>query len=310
MPHDHDHDHGSGHGHSHAPASFGFAFAIGVTLNLGYIIAEFIFGRLANSIALMADAGHNLGDVLGLAVAWGATVLAKRQPTAERTYGWRRSSILAALANAVVLLITVGAIAWEAVRRLSTPGDVAGITVIWVAVAGVLVNGVTAYLFQSGRKGDLNIRAAFAHMAADAGLALGVALAGVVILFTGWVRIDPIVSLVLVVVIVRGTWGLLKDSVNLAMDAVPGGIDLDEIQQYFAGLPSVNDVHDLHIWGMSTTETALTVHLVTSDRSGGDRLLAECCTELHDRFGIEHATLQLEQGDPVHPCRLASPQVV
>ncbi len=253
---------------THAPETFGFAFAVGVTLNLAYVIAEFIFGRLANSIALVADAGHNLGDVLGLALAWGATVLAKRQPTAVRTYGWRRSSILAALTNAVVLLLAIGAIAWEAVRRLSTPGEVAGTTVIWVAVAGVLVNGVTAYLFQSGRKGDLNIRATFAHMAADAGLAFGVALAGVAILFMGWVRIDPIISLILVVVIVRGTWGLLKDSMNLAMDAVPEGIDVDEVQRYLAGLPAVNDVHDLHIWGMSTTETALTVHLVTSDRSG------------------------------------------
>lgn len=311
MAHDHGHAHG-GHGHSHAPANFGKAFAIGIALNLAYVIGEVVFGRLANSLALVADAGHNLGDVLGLLLAWGASALVRRKPTPQRTYGLRRTSILAALVNAVVLLVTVGAIAWEAVRRLSNPGtlEVAGKTVVWVAALGIVINGATALLFASGRKGDLNIRGAFLHMASDAGLAFGVVVAGGVILLTGWRWLDPVVSLALVGVIFVGTWALLRDSINLALDAVPAGIDAEAVQAYLVGLPSVDEVHDLHIWGMSTTEAALTAHLVISEGVGGDALLTRTCEELHERFGIEHATLQIERGDPAHPCALASAEVV
>lgn len=304
MAHDHGHRHHHGHGHGHAPANFGAAFAIGVGLNLVYVVAEVVFGLLAHSLALVADAGHNLGDVLGLALAWGASALARRGPTPTRTYGLRRTTILAALINAVTLLGTSGAIAWEALRRLRAPDPVEGGTVIWVALLGIAVNGGTALLFASGRRHDLNIRGAFLHMAADAALTAGVVVAGIAILLTGRLWIDPVVSLILVAVIVYGTWGLLRDSVNLALDAVPAGIDSAAVEAYLAGLPEVSSVHDLHIWGMSTTEVALTAHLVMPDRSSGDALLARICGELHVRFGIEHATLQVEHGDAAYACPL------
>jgi len=301
VAHDHRHD----HGHSHAPASFGKAFAIGVILNTGYVVAEVIYGRLAHSVALVADAGHNLGDVLGLLLAWGASYLVTRPPSGKHTYGLRASSILAALVNAVVLLITIGGIAWEAIRRLLQPSDVAGGIVIWVAAAGILVNGITALLFLSDRKGDLNIRGAFIHMAGDAGIAFGVVLAGIAILVTGLRWIDPVVSLVIVAIILHSTWSLLRDSVNLALDAVPEGIKIDDVRFYLEGLPDVTEVHDLHIWAMSTTETALTAHLVIPEIADHDGLLARCCEDLHDQFGIEHATLQLECGNEAHPCARA-----
>jgi len=298
-----DHDgHGHSHGHSHAPANFGRAFAIGIGLNLGYVVAEVVFGRLAHSLALVADAGHNLSDVLGLLLAWGATALATRRPTARRTYGYRRSSILAALTNAVILLIVIGGILWEAVHRLLAPGPVAGPTVMLVAGGGILVNGFTALLFASGRKGDLNIRGAFLHMAADAGLSLGVVLTGLAILVTGRQWLDPLVSIVLSFVIVVETWGLLRESINLALDGVPEGIDVARVQAHLATLPGVIAVHDLHIWGMSTTEAALTTHLVMPERDNHDALLAEAAQMLHDDFGIEHVTLQVETGDPAYPC--------
>lgn len=218
--------------------------------------------------------------------------------------------MLAALINAVVLLVAVGGIAWEAIRRFNDPGQVAGGTVIWVAIVGIVINTITALLFLSGRKGDLNIRGAFLHMAADAGVSLGVVLAGIAILATSWPWLDPVVSLIIVAVILVGTWGLLRDSVNLALDAVPEDIDVARVQAYLAGLPGVNDVHDLHIWGMSTTETALTAHLVMREATGGDALLSRVCRELHDEFGIEHAMLQLETGDPTYPCGLAPADTV
>jgi cobalt-zinc-cadmium efflux system protein len=248
--------------HGHDTTHYDQAFAVGVVLNLGFVVVEFIYGQLAHSLALVADAGHNLSDVLALLLAWGAAVLARRRPTPGRTYGLRRSSILAALVNAVVLLVAIGAIAWEAVRRFSAPTPVAEQTVIWVAAIGIVINAGTALLFLSGRRGDVNIRGAFLHMAADAGVSLGVVLAGVAILATGWWWLDPVVSLMIVVVILIGTWGLLRDAVNLALDAVPEGVDVHGVRQYLASLPKVVDVHDLHIWGMSTTETALTAHLV------------------------------------------------
>jgi len=298
------------HQHQPAPSTFGRAFALGVILNTAFVVIEVTFGLLAHSLALVADAGHNFGDVLGLGLAWGALLLAQRPPTARRTYGWHRGSILAALANAGLLLLATGAIAWEAIRRLLTPEAVAGTTVIWVAAVGVGINAVTALGFLAGRQQDLNLRAAFAHLAADAALALGVVIAGVLILVTGWAWLDPAVSLVIVVAIVAGTWGLLRDSLNLALDAVPPDIDIQAIERYLAAVPAVSDVHDLHVWGMSTTEAALTAHLVMPERPADDAQLAQLCHALHERFGIEHATLQVERGDPAHPCPLAPAHTV
>ena len=308
----HGHDH-AGHshvgGHVHAPASFGRAFAIGISLNVAYVIAEVVYGVGAHSLALLADAGHNVGDVLGLVAAWLAAWLGKRAPAGAYTYGLRGSSILAALGNAVVLLLVTGGIAWEAIQRLFTPEPVAGATIMVVAALGVVVNGVTAWLFMSGRREDLNIRGAFLHMASDALVSAGTVLAGGLILWTGWHWIDPAISLVISVVIVAGTWGLLRDSARLALAAVPPGIDQPAVEAYLRGLPGVQSVHDLHIWGMSTTETALTAHLVRPG-SLDDALLHHAAQELRKRFSIGHATFQLEAGDPAHPCPLASEQVV
>ena len=284
------------HAHDHAPSSFGKAFAIGVALNLAYVVIGVVFGNLAHSLALIADAWHNLGDVLGLLLAWGATVLARRNPTLRRTYGYRRTSIMAALINAVVLLIAVGGIAWEAVLRLGNPAPVADGTVMLVATIGIIVNGITAWLFMSGQKSDLNIRGAFAHMAGDAALAFGVVISALVMGLTGWWWLDPVTSLVLVTVITMGTWGLLREALNLALDAVPYGINPAAVASYLSELPGVTDVHDLHIWGMSTTETALTAHLVKTDTGIDDGFLSTVCEALHETFGIEHATLQVENG--------------
>jgi cobalt-zinc-cadmium efflux system protein len=301
------HSHGAP-GHSHAPASFGSAFAIGITLNLGFVIIEVIYGVLAHSLALVADAGHNMGDVLGLLLAWGATFLARTAPTERRTYGLRSSSILAALFNAIFLLITVGAIAWEAIRRFGNPETVQGRTVIWVAIVGVVINTATALMFMSGRKRDLNIRGAFMHMAADAAVSLGVVVAGLVMIYTGWLWVDPVISLVIAVVIIWGTWGLLRDSVNLALHAVPQGIVVAEVRQYLSGLPHVTEVHDLHVWPMSTTETALTAHLVRDVDDCDCALLDQAARDLNHRFGIQHSTLQFETLD--HHCHLASDENV
>lgn len=302
--HAHSHDHGHGH-HHHAPANYGRAFAVGVALNVAFVAAELVAGWRSGSLALVADAGHNAGDVLGLLIAWGAVVLSARRPSARYTYGLRRSSILASLANAVLLLVTVGAILMEAVRRLSDPGPVEGGVVTLVAAVGILVNGATAWLFASGRKGDLNLRGAFQHMLADAVVSLGVVVAGGLIALTGLAWIDPVVSLVVALVILAGTWGLLRDSVALALDGVPGGVDLNEVRAHLAATPGVREVHDLHVWAMSTTETALTAHVVAPDGLD-DAALARLCGELHDRFGVEHATVQVERGDAAHPCRLAA----
>lgn len=327
MPHEHDHhqahghDHGQtrgrhhghthGHGgHHHAPTSFGRAFAIGIGLNAAYVVAEAFWGVSVHSMALLADAGHNLGDVISLLGAWLAAWLGTRVPGGQYTYGLRRSSVLAALANAIILLVVTGAIALEAIRRLVAPEHTAGLTIMVVALAGVAVNGVTAWMFVSGRKSDLNIRAAFMHMAADASLALGVAVAGGVIMATGWVRIDPAVSLGISVVIVIGTWSLLRDAVNLSLDAVPRGIDQKTVGRYLHTLPGVLEVHDLHVWGMSTTETALTAHLVRADHAGDAELLARISHELHDRFGIGHATVQLETPETADACKLRPEHVV
>jgi cobalt-zinc-cadmium efflux system protein len=273
--HAHAADHSHGHsGHHHAPANFGNAFAIGIALNLAYVLGEAFYGVIAHSLALLADAGHNLGDVLGLAGAWLTSILSKRRPGGRYTYGLRRSSILAALANSVVLLVVTGGIAWEGIRRLIEPEPVGGFIIMVVAAVGIVINGLTALLFMSGRKDDLNIKGAFLHMASDALVALGVVVAGAIIMLTGWLWLDPAVSLVVSAIIVAGTWTLLRDSVNFSLDAVPPGFDQAKITSFLKKLPGVTEIHDLHIWGMSTTETALTVHLVRRAR----RLMTICCT--------------------------------
>jgi cobalt-zinc-cadmium efflux system protein len=302
------HDHGH-HGHAHAPKDFGRAFAIGTALNLGFVIVEATYGWLANSMALIADAGHNLSDVLGLLMAWGAATMAKRPPSARYTYGLRSTTVLAALANAILLLVAVGAIAWEAIERLQQPVPVGSMTVIVVAAIGIAVNAGTAMLFMSGGRDDINIRGAFLHMAADAGVSLGVVLAGVAILLTGRQWIDPAVSLVVAAVIVWGTWSLLRQSVNLALDGVPAGIDPAAVRDLLAGLPGVTSLHDLHIWPIGTTETALTCHLVMPAGHPGDAFLAGAAHQLAERFAIRHATLQIEIGD-ANACALAPDDVV
>ena len=308
--HDHHHDHSHGHdhaGHSHAPDSFGVAFAIGASLNAAFVVAELIFGYAANSLALISDAVHNLSDVIALLLAWGAAWLAGRRPTDTHTYGFRRASILAALFNAGLLLVAVGGIAVEAIDRLRAPASVAGWTVVWVAALGIAINGGTALLFMRGRHGDLNIRGAYLHMASDAAVSLGVVVAALLIMATGWLWIDPAISLVIAAVVLASGWGLMRDSVNLALDAVPKGIELAKVRDYLAALDGVTEVHDLHIWAMSTNETALTAHLV---RPGGhdDAFLHHVCEGLSHRFKIHHATLQVEVSSAA--CKLAPAELV
>lgn len=308
--HDHGHGHGhGGHGHSHAPKNFGKAFAIGTALNFGFVIVEVVYGLAAGSVALLADAGHNMSDVLGLLIAWGAATLAKRRPSARYTYGLRSSSILAAFLNALLLLVATAIIAIEAIRRLSDHAPVAGKTVMIVAAIGIAINGITALLFMSGRKGDLNVKAAFLHMAADAGLSAGVVVAGLLIVLTGMTWIDPIVSLVIVLVIAVGTWGLLRDSVNMSLQAAPSGLDPAEVGSFLRSQRGVQEIHDLHVWPMSTTETALTVHLLVPSGYPGDGYTARVAAELKEKFGIDHATIQIET-DPATPCELESDKTV
>jgi cobalt-zinc-cadmium efflux system protein len=310
--HDHDHAHDDGHahghvGHSHAPDHFGFAFAAGVTLNTAFVIAELVFGYAANSLALISDAVHNFSDVIALLLAWGAMWLAQKQPTHRHTYGYRRASILAALFNAGLLLIAVGGIAVEAINRIQEPAKVAGWTVVVVAALGILVNGGTALLFMRGRHGDLNIRGAYLHMAADAGVSFGVVVAALLIMATGWLWVDPAISLCIAAVVLASGWGLARDSVNLALDGVPKGIELAKVKDYLIRLEGVTELHDLHIWAMSTNETALTAHLV---RPAGfnDAFLHGVCEQLSHRFNIHHATLQIEASSDV--CKLAPAEVV
>ncbi len=283
------------------------AFAVGASLNAAFVIAELIFGYAANSLALISDAVHNLSDVIALLLAWGGAWLAGRRPTDTHTYGYRRASILAALFNAGLLLVAVGGIAVEAFDRLREPAAVASWTVVWVAALGILVNGGTALLFMRGRHGDLNVRGAYLHMAADTGVSFGVVVAALAIMATGWLWIDPAISLVIAAVVLVSGWGLMLDSVNLALDAVPKGIELGKVRDYLAALDGVSEVHDLHIWAMSTNETALTAHLV---RPGGhdDAFLHHVCEGLSHRFGIHHATLQVEVSSDA--CRLAPAEMV
>lgn len=298
-------DHGN---QQHSGQDFGAAFAIGVTLNLLFVVLQIGFGIIAHSLALIADAGHNFGDVLALVLVWAASALSRKAPTERRTYGLRSSSILAALFNALLLLVVVGGIAWEAIRRFRTQVEVAAPIVIWIATIGVVVNAVTALMFMSGRKRDLNIRAAFLHMAADAAISLGVALAGLAIFWTGRHWIDPLVSLLIAATIVWGTWSLLRDSINLALHAVPAGIDIRAVRKYLSGLPHVTAVHDLHVWPLSTTETALTAHLVRDVNHCDCALLLKAARDLQDQFQIHHATLQFETPD--HICSLAPDELV
>lgn len=302
------HSHGAG-GHVHAPANFGTAFLVGIVLNVGFVVAEVAYGLLGHSMALIADGAHNLTDVLGLAAAWLASVLARRPPSPRFTYGLGRSTILAALTNGVLLLVATGAILLEAVQRLISPSPVAGVTVMIVAAIGIAINGFTAFLFMSGAKDDLNIKGAFQHMLADALVSVGVVVAALVISFTGWNRLDPAISIVIAVVIVVGTWGLLRQSVGMSMDAVPEGVDPLAVRGYLETLPGVAEVHDLHIWAMSTTETALTGHLVIPGAHPGDGFLRSACEQLQRRFRIGHATLQIEI-DAAGACRLAPADVI
>ncbi len=310
--HDHghgaDHDHGGGthgHSHSHVPKDFGFAFALGTALNIGFVVVEVIAGFLANSMALVADAGHNFGDVLGLLMAWGASALAKRRPTPRFTYGFGSSTILAALANAVLLLVAVGAIVLEAIQRLIEPAPVAAGMMIVVAAIGIVINGFTAWLFFSGSERDVNIRGAYLHMMADAGVSLGVVIAGVAVMLTAWNWVDPVVSLIIAVVIVWSTWGLLQDSIRLAMQGVPVTIDVARVETRLMALPGVASIHDLHIWPMSTTETALTCHLVMPEGHPGDAFIETATKMLHDEFEIRHATFQFEVSADA-PCGLGA----
>jgi cobalt-zinc-cadmium efflux system protein len=299
------------HAHSHGAApDYGRALAIGIAINLAYLVGEAGFGLYAGSLALLADAGHNLGDVLGLGLSWGAAMLARRGPSGRFTYGLRSSSILVALANATILLVVTGGIAWEALWRLWHPVFVGGAVVAWVAAAGIVVNGATALLFLSGRHHDLNIMSAFSHMAADALIAAGVVVAGIAIALTGWLWLDPVVSLVVSAVVVYGTAGVIRQALGLALDAVPRGIDAAAIRTHLLALPGVIALHDLHIWGMSTTETALTCHLVMPGGHPGDALLAALAHELEDEFGIGHTTIQIELGDTEEACALTPEHVV
>ncbi len=291
--------------HHHTSDNYGWAFAIGVALNLAFVIVEAGFGVWANSLALLADAGHNLSDVLGLLMAWAGYALAKVAPSPNRTYGWRGSTILAALFNALLLLIAIGGIAWEAIERLGQPSQVAAPTIIVVALIGVVINTITAMLFMRGRQHDLNIRGAYLHMAADALLSLGVVIAGILIAISGQLWIDPATSLIIAAVILWGTWSLLLESFNLAMAAVPSSVKIDEVNDYLAQLPGVCEVHDLHVWAMSTTEIALTAHLVKPDATNEDQLLRDTSDALQQQFGIGHSTIQIERSVSDANCRQA-----
>jgi cobalt-zinc-cadmium efflux system protein len=312
--HSHEHAHG-GHVHSHEhahaghDARIGRAFLVGIALNAGFVALEAVFGVIADSTALLADAAHNLGDVLGLVMAWGAASLARRPPSKVRTYGLRRSTVLAALANAVLLLVAVGMVAWEAVGRLREPVAPHGVTMMAVAGAGVAVNGLSALLFHKGSKSDLNVRGAFLHLVADAAVSAGVVVAGAIVWASGWSWVDPATSILVSLVVLYGTWGLLRDSLHLSMDGVPKGIELEQVRTYLAALPEVEGVHDLHVWAMSTTEFALTAHLVIPWRDCPPPFLADLEHQLAQRFGIAHVTVQLEPAAGP-PCGRSTPDVV
>ncbi|CAH1903994.1 Cobalt-zinc-cadmium resistance protein CzcD [Candidatus Nitrotoga sp. HW29] len=290
------------HSHSHT-ANYGRAFAIGIALNVMFVVVETIFGWQADSLALLSDAGHNLSDVLGLLVAYGGLYLARLRPNQKHTYGLGRATILAALFNAMILLIAIGGIVWEAAGRFTHPVPIQGGIVMWVAAMGVVINGITAWLFMSGNKTDLNLRGAFLHMAADALVSLGVVIAGAMFIWTGWVWLDPAISMVIAIVILWSTWDLLRQSLHLSLDGVPASIQLDKVKNYLVVQPNVIEIHDLHVWAMSTSEIALTVHLVMRDGHPGNDFLCRVAEELHDNFTIGHVTIQIELDK--HHCSLS-----
>ncbi len=302
----HNHNHSKGHHHHPSPKSQGRVFIMTIVLNMLFVIIEFAYGFITNSTALIADAGHNISDVLGLMLAWGAVILTRKAPSKRYTYGLRSTSIMAAVANAMLLLVACGAIAMEAIDRFSQPPAVAGLTVSIVAAVGIVINGLSAWLLMRGSKEDLNIRGAYLHMAADAAVSIAVVIAGVAMFYTGWFMIDPIISLVIVIVIVVGTWSLLRDSMQLALSAVPANIDALAIDAYLRQLVGVTEIHDLHIWGLSTTESALTVHLVMPNGHPGDIFMDEIVQTLEERFFVHHSTLQIEQGTTNHSCSLSA----
>lgn len=321
MPHDHHHAHNhdsptdlghghAGHDHSHGADVGGRAFGIGAAINLGFVIFEVMVGLRANSLALLADAGHNFVDVIGLILAWGAIKLADQAPSARFTYGMRGTTILASLANSVLLLLATGAISWEAIERIGSPPPVRGALVMYAAMAGIAVNGGSALLFLQGRHADLNARAAFLHLMGDALIAASVMLSGLIVLKTGLTWVDPIIALAVSGVIVYGAWKVLRDSAELALHAVPRGIDTAEVRAWLLRQQGVGEVHDLHIWAMSTRETALTAHLVIPAGHPGDDFLQEVGRMLEKEFGICHATMQTETGSGTAPCTLASEHVV
>ncbi|MCU7939121.1 MAG: cation diffusion facilitator family transporter [gamma proteobacterium symbiont of Bathyaustriella thionipta] len=284
MPHNHDHQH----------KNYNKAFAIGVFLNVVFVVIEAFYGFVSGSLALLADAGHNLSDVLGLLLAWGASYLASKSATEKRTYGYRKITVIASVASAILLLVALGGIVWEAIGRLNSPQPIASVTVIVVALIGVVINTITALLFVSDQHHDLNIRGAYLHMAADAGISLGVAVAGLIIWQTNWVIIDPLISIFIVIIILVGTWGLLRDSFNLSIDAVPKNIDMPGIKHYLSELEEVHSIHDLHVWAISTTVTALSVHLVVTTERINNEFLDCIQTHLKQKYHIEHTTIQLE----------------
>ena len=292
----------AGHEHEHAPVSFSRAFAVGIALNLAFVAVEAFYGWKVNSLALLADAGHNLSDVAGLGLAWAAALAGRLAPDHRHTYGWRRASILAAFANAVLLLVAMGSLAWEAVHRLGVPTQTQGLTIIVVAAIGVVINGITAALFMSGRSTDLNIRGAFLHMAADALVSLGVVGAGALYLWTKWDWLDPVASLAIAAVIVVGTWQLFRQSLHLMFDGVPESIDLTEVRAYLLSQPGVEDIHDLHVWAMSTTDIALSAHLVMPSGYPGEAFIDALADALHERFEISHPTVQIETSPKNHGC--------
>jgi cobalt-zinc-cadmium efflux system protein len=291
------------HPHDHpAPKNFDRAFAIGIGLNLAYVLIEAWYGWKADSLALLADAGHNLSDVIGLVLAWGGALAGRLRPDARHTYGWKRASILAAFINALLLLMAMGALVWEALQRLGDPQPIAGFTVMLVAGIGIIVNTSTAVLFMRGREHDLNIRGAFLHMAADALVSVGVVIAGALVLWLGWNWLDPLVSLAIAAVIVIGTWSLFRQSLHLLFDGVPDSIDLDAVRALLQGLPGVSRVHDLHVWAMGTTEIAMTAHLVMPDGQPDDAFYVHATNALHERFDIDHVTLQVVRVAFTEPC--------
>lgn len=313
MAHSHTHDHGGHrhHGHRHAPApggTFGKAFALATVLNSALVVMQVFYGVLAHSMALLADAGHNAGDVLALLLAWGGHALSQRNPTERYTYGFRSTSIITALINATILLVVTGAIAWSAIERLFAPEPVGGVTVTVVAAIAILVNGAAAAILSRGNTEDLNVHGAFLHLVSDAAVSAGVVVAGLVILLTGWLWVDPAASLIISGIIVASTRGLLRDAAKMSLQGVPPQIDPGAVRNYLQSLPAVTEVHDLHIWPMSTTETALTCHLVMPDGYPETDFLERVYSGLHERFGIGHPTIQIERGD--RPCKLSPAHIV